>query len=150
VIATRPADMVSVRNMMDEAKPWGLAVYAIIRDEAGRVLILRRSKMNRNFVGAWEFPGGKQDAGESVDASIIRETREEAGIEICVTGLAGATEFEAPEIRVVMLFFHARWVSGEAQVSGEHDEALWAGPEALGSLELRPQVAEFLRQWPLH
>ena len=94
--------------MPDIRKPWGIAVYAIVRDRAGRVLLLRRSGKNKHFVGAWELPGGKADAGEAVDATLIRETREEAGIEIGLTRLAGATESEMPNIRVVLLFFLTR------------------------------------------
>ena len=137
------------RLMSDSSKPWGLAVYAIVRDETGRVLLLRRSNKNQNFVGTWEFPGGRQDAGESVDATVLREAREEAGIEIRVTGFAGTLEFEMPRARVVMLCFDAIRVGGEVQLSDEHDQTMWVQPEAIAGMELRPQVADFLRQHPL-
>jgi 8-oxo-dGTP diphosphatase len=58
-----------------------LAVGAVITDEAGRVLLLRRNA--DDFMGGqWELPSGKVDAGERLDAALAREVNEETGLDL--------------------------------------------------------------------
>lgn len=66
--------------------PGGLlpAAFAIVRDAAGRVLLVRRADD-----GNWELPGGRIDVGESAAAAVVREVAEEAGVAVRVTGVAG-------------------------------------------------------------
>lgn len=60
------------------------AAFAVVRDAAGRVLLVRRADdLN------WELPGGRIDVGESAVDAVAREVAEEAGLRITVTGLAG-------------------------------------------------------------
>ena len=51
-------------------KPFRLAVKAIILDGQQRCLMVRRSAFNHNFVGCWEWPGGKVDDGEDFAAAV--------------------------------------------------------------------------------
>lgn len=102
-----------------------MAVKAVITDAEGRQLLLRRSSESRNFVGLWEWPGGKLDPGESFADGLAREVMEECGLEVEFTGLAGSSEFEMPKVRVVMLCMHARVTSGELRISEEHDDFAW-------------------------
>ena len=55
-------------------------VAGVIRDARGRILLARRTE-GRDLSGLWEFPGGKVEAGESAEAALARELREELGIE---------------------------------------------------------------------
>jgi len=89
-------------------KPYKLAVKAIICDSAGRCLLIRRSQANQHFVGKWEWPGGKVDAGEDLSAALTREVREETALEVEVTGLAGAVHYEMPKVHVILLCLAAR------------------------------------------
>ena len=107
------------------AKPFRLAVRAVIRDDAGRCLLVRRSAFNKSFVGQWEWPGGKVDAGEAFEDALRREVREEAGLEIEILRLAGAFEFEMPQARIVTLCMEARPSGGTLRLSEEHDEHAW-------------------------
>ena len=59
------------------------AAAACIRDERGRILLLRRSD------GLWSVPGGGLEPGERLDQAIVREVREEIGLEIEPTALIG-------------------------------------------------------------
>lgn len=54
---------------------------AVIEDEVGRVLLARRHA-DAHQGGLWEFPGGKLDAGETIEQALLRECREELGIEL--------------------------------------------------------------------
>ena len=80
-------------------KPYKMAVKAIIRDSAGRCLLIRRSPANKHFVGVWEWPGGKVDHGEDFAEAVVREAREETSLEVEITGIGGVTGFEMPAAR---------------------------------------------------
>ncbi len=59
-----------------------VAAVALI-DADGRVLLARRPE-GKPMAGLWEFPGGKVEPGETPEAALMRELREELGIDICV------------------------------------------------------------------
>jgi len=107
------------------AKPFRQAVKAVIFDERGRCLLIRRSHQCRNFVGKWEWPGGKVDPGEDFAAAVVREAKEETSLEVEVTGLAGATQFEMPAVNVVLLCMETRLIAGKVRLSEEHDDFAW-------------------------
>ncbi|HSE72652.1 MAG TPA: NUDIX domain-containing protein [Nocardioidaceae bacterium] len=98
---------------------------AIIRD--GRVLVARRTTP-AELAGGWEFPGGKVEPGEDVEAAVVREIHEELGCEVTVTGhLDGEVTIRDGYVLRVAL---ATLDSGEP-VPHEHDAVRWLGPEDL-------------------
>ncbi|GAB2502281.1 Nudix family hydrolase [Lysobacter humi (ex Lee et al. 2017)] len=86
-------------------------VAAVLRDVRGRVLLARRTE-GRDLAGLWEFPGGKCEAGESAHEALVRELREELGIE---------ARIGAPLIRVPQQYSDKRLVLDVHLVDG------WAG-----------------------
>ncbi len=72
------------------SKPILLVVAAGLVDVDGRVLIAQRPP-GKSMAGLWEFPGGKLMPGETPEAALVRELREELGIEVCDTCLAPFT-----------------------------------------------------------
>ena len=126
------------------AKPFVLAVKAVIIDDLKRCLLIRRSAHNRSFVGCWEWPGGKVDPGEDFAAAVLREAREETGFDIEITGLAGVTQFEMPKVNVVLLCMEAHVTGGAMQLSEEHDDATWTALNDLPSFALPAQIREFM------
>lgn len=126
------------------ARPFLLAVKAVIVDDARRCLLLRRSAANRNFIGAWEWPGGKVDPGEDFATAVRRETREESGLEVELTGLAGATSFDMPQGAIIVLCLETRLVSGQVRLSHEHDAFDWVPLAALPRYPLVPRVGDFM------
>lgn len=72
------------------SKPILLVVAAALVDRDNRVLIAQRPE-GRSMAGLWEFPGGKIDDGEGPEAALVRELKEELGIEVCDTCLAPFT-----------------------------------------------------------
>ncbi|NUQ64283.1 MAG: NUDIX hydrolase [Pirellulales bacterium] len=113
-------------------KPFRLAVRAVILNERGQCLLLRRSHVCKGFVGTWEWPGGKADAGEAFDVAVRREVVEETGLQIELTGVAGAFHVEMPQQHLAVLCMEARLSGGELRLSEEHDQSAWAPlPELL-------------------
>jgi 8-oxo-dGTP diphosphatase len=123
-------------------KPFRLAVRAVIRDDAGRCLLLRRSPANKGFVGCWEWPGGKADPGESFDVAVRREVREETGLEVELLGVAGAFDFEMTQARIVTLCLEARLAGGTLRLSEEHDEHAWVPAAEVPNWNLVPRLKE--------
>lgn len=85
----------------------------IVRD--GRVLICQRTE-EQAFPLQWEFPGGKVEAGEELPAALVRELREELGIEAVVgREIASVRHQYASELRVELHFFLVKEFDGEIE-----------------------------------
>jgi 8-oxo-dGTP pyrophosphatase MutT (NUDIX family) len=91
---------------------------AILRDEAGRVLLILFVLPNMRF---WATPGGGVEAGETLLQAANRELQEELGISVPLEGpihtATGIFEFEGELIENTDHFFHGRW-SGTPSLSG--------------------------------
>lgn len=127
------------------ARTWNLAVRAIIRDERGLWLMLRRSRRCRHFQGLWETPGGKPQPEESLDAALRREVLEETGLSITVEKVAGLTTFGMGELFIVTLFFFCSHAGAEAVLSKEHDAVQWIAPQNLSLKDTNPQIHDMVR-----
>jgi 8-oxo-dGTP diphosphatase len=125
-------------------KPFALAVKALVADERGRILAIRRSAASSQFGGNWDLPGGKVDPGESFDVALVREVAEETGLSITLTGVAGATEYDCPKVRLAVLFMGAAVESGEVQLSSEHDDYAWVERSKLPEMGFAGQLREFI------
>ena len=130
-----------------KTKPFSLAVRAVIFDGQGRCLLLRRSAHNHNFVGMWEWPGGKVDPGEDFATAIHREVAEETGLTIEITGLACSTEFEMPKVNVVVLCMEARLVNADVKLSEEHDAFVWVPLSELPRHEYPPSISGMMLEY---
>lgn len=126
------------------SKPYSLAVKAIIFNRSSQCLLLRRSDVNRHFEGCWEWPGGKVEPGESFDHALMRETKEETGLDIEITGLAGATSFEMSICHVVLICMETRSDDGKIRLSAEHDAYEWVDPAAMRNYKLPEAVGQFM------
>ena len=123
-------------------KPFRLAVRAVIRDEQGRCLLLRRSNVCRHFVGKWEWPGGKVDDGEAFDVALRREAREETGLEIAPVGVVGAISLEMADVRLAVLCMEAELVGGTLHLSEEHDRHSWVPAAEMPQWDLTSGLKE--------
>ena len=70
--------------------PTILVAAAALVDHDNRVLLAQRPA-GKSMAGLWEFPGGKVEVGETPEQALVRELREELGIEVCLTCLAPFT-----------------------------------------------------------
>ena len=76
-----------------------LVSAAIIRNTAGEILICQRGA-GGSCAFLWEFPGGKQEAGEKAADCLVRECREELGIEIDIVALLEQTSYTYPDNKI--------------------------------------------------
>jgi len=111
-------------------------VAALIRDEQGRYLITQRRK-DSHLAGLWEFPGGKREAGESLEEALRRELAEELSARFEVGERVETVQWEYPERTIVIHFYRCRLESGT--IEPREDQAMdWVAPERLSELEFPP------------
>lgn len=129
------------------------AAVAVVVREDGAVLLIRRTDN-----GNWALPGGAIEMNESVADAAIRETLEETGIQVEITGLLGiysdprhvihftSNDEVRREFSVVLT---ARPVGGEPATSPESSEVRWVPPADLGDctmdMAMRKRVDDYLR-----
>ena len=92
-----------------------VAAGLVFRD--GKLLITQRHA-DAHLGGLWEFPGGKRECDETFETCLVRELREELGIEVSVGRLIEALEHDYPEKRVSLKFFRCEWLANEPQALG--------------------------------
>jgi len=121
--------------------PTVLVVAAALVDTDGRVLIAKRPE-GKQLAGLWEFPGGKVDPGERPEAALIRELREELGIEVseaCLAPFVFASHAYESFHLLMPLYLCRRW-SGTV-VAREHAALAWVRPNRLSDYPMPPADA---------
>ena len=89
------------------------------------------------FIGGWEFPGGKIEEGETPEQALVREIKEELDTEIRVGCLIDTIEYDYPTFHLSMDCFWAEVVSGNLELK-EAEAAKWLTKEELDSVEWLP------------
>ncbi len=126
---------------MTEPRPVVLVVAVAMIDPDGRVLLARRPE-GKSMAGLWEFPGGKVEAGETPEAALDRELREELGVEICVPCLAPLTfaSHAYDDFHLFMPLYILRKWDGIARPR-EGQELAWVRPARLRDYPMPPADA---------
>lgn len=119
------------------------SVVAAVVDERGWLLMIQRSDNH-----LWALPGGGHDVGECVADTVVREVREETGIDVEVVDLIGiytnprhVMAYDDGEVRQQFsIAFSARQVGGTLRLSDESLRVEWVDPERLDDLEIHPSM----------
>jgi 8-oxo-dGTP diphosphatase len=119
-------------------KPVILVVAVALVDADGRVLLAQRPE-GKSMAGLWEFPGGKVDAGETPEAALIRELREELGIDVASNCLAPFTfaSHSYEKFHLLMPLYVCRVWQGIVTPLEEQTLA-WVRPARLGDYPMPP------------
>ncbi len=115
-----------------------LVVACALVDADGRVLVARRPE-GRCMAGLWEFPGGKLEPGETPEACLVRELREELGIDTEASCLAPFTfaSHAYPDFHLLMPLYVCRVWRGLPRPR-EGQELRWVAPAELERLAMPP------------
>jgi phosphoglycolate phosphatase-like HAD superfamily hydrolase/ADP-ribose pyrophosphatase YjhB (NUDIX family) len=140
------ADVEGLRRLMErplEKRPPLATVGALIEDDNGRFLMVRTHKWGHR----WGIPGGKIERGEAAEEALVREVREETGLEIreprfvMVQDCIDSEEFQRPE-HFLLLNYHAHRKSGEVVLNAEAEEFRWVTAGEAAAMDLnRPTRA---------
>ena len=126
-----------------------LGVGAIIAQD-GNVLLVRRA--NPPLQGQWSIPGGLVEIGETTKEAVIREAREETGLQIEPVHLVEVFEriLRDQESRVqyhyVLIDYLCRVLSGRAIAGSDVSEVRWANCDELESLSVAPETCAVVRK----
>lgn len=115
-----------------------LVVACALVDKEGRVLVAQRPA-GKSMAGLWEFPGGKMEAGETPEAALIRELKEELSIDVtaaCLAPLSFASHAYDAFHLLMPLYVCRKW---EGQIVPREGQAVsWKKPRALFDMAMPP------------
>ncbi len=121
-----------------------LVVAVALVDVDGRVLIARRPE-GKTLAGLWEFPGGKVEPGERPEQALVRELREELGIDVkapCLAPLTFASHAYEDFHLLMPLYVCRKW---EGFVQAREAQALkWVATKALRDYPMPPADAPLI------
>lgn len=115
----------------------------------GKLLITQR-QTGAHLGGLWEFPGGKREPNETFEECLVRELREELGIEVEVGEMVESLSHAYPEKTVLLKFFRCRWKQNEPRALDCLD-LKWVSAAELGNYEFPAadaRLLEMLRSSP--
>lgn len=119
------------------------SVTVAVRDDVGRLLLIHRTDNGR-----WALPGGGIDPGETVREAGVRETEEETGYRVRITGLVGiytdprhVIVYSDGEVRAQFsICMHGETTGGAARTSTESSEVVWQRVDELDALDIHPSM----------
>ena len=115
-----------------------VSVAGLVTNEKGEILLVKSPWRG------WEYPGGLIEPGETFQQALHREIREEAGVEVEITGFVGICKNVEKDI--VNIDFTCRYIGGELTTSEESTEVIWATPEEAMELITFPLTKKRLAQ----
>jgi len=119
------------------------AATALVRNDRGEVLLIHRTDND-----LWALPGGGQDFGESLPDAVVREVKEETGIDVEVINIVGTYSdprhviaYDDGEVRQEFsICFEARPVGGKLRESSESKEVRWVPANDVGLLNIHQSM----------
>ena len=134
--------------MENKDKKIGVSQKAILFKEDGSFLTIRRSKTAPSGPLHWDLPGGDLDFGEDTKEGMIREIKEETGLEVhdlkiidAISGFNDKNEFW------VTICYVAQPTKFEVKLSYEHDDSQWVTPEEFQQFEASPRNKKFVERF---
>ena len=109
----------------------------------GRKVLISKRPQGSHLAGFWEFPGGKQEDGETLSRGLERELKEELGIEVRADNLFLSVQHEYETKRVTLHFFQCSVLKGRPK-SLEGQTKKWVAPKDLPKYSFPPPDLEVI------
>jgi len=122
-------------------------VGAVVHDAAGRLLLIQRG--HDPHAGRWTLPGGRVEPGETREQAVVREIREEAGLDVRVGAVVGRVVIPAGAVTYDVVDFACTPVDPSAEPVAGDDAAdvRFVDAVALRDLPCTPRLVDTLREW---
>jgi len=123
-------------------------VGAVVHDDNGRLLLVQRGREPAR--GSWSLPGGRVEPGESAREAVVREVREETGLDVLPLELVGEVERDAPGGGTYVIEdFVCRVEGGTLAAADDADDVAWFDAAALAAAadRLSPGLLSTLTGW---
>lgn len=118
-----------------------IEVVAAVLVQKDKVLATQRGY--GEHAGAWEFPGGKVEPGETQPQALVREMEEELGVQVDVQAFLHTVEWDYPGFHLTMHCYICRLLAGAPELR-EHADARWLGARELDTVPWLPADVELL------
>ncbi|MBQ7913189.1 MAG: (deoxy)nucleoside triphosphate pyrophosphohydrolase [Clostridia bacterium] len=120
-----------------------IQVAAALLFDKGRIFAAKRGESPYPYVAhKYEFPGGKIEQGESGEAAVKRELKEELDMQVKVGGMYAKHTFEYPDFIITLSLYECEMLS--AFTLNEHESYAWISPKDLDEREWAPADADIL------
>ncbi len=137
-------------NPEKEISPDVRIFNALIFNEKGEILLLKRSEDDRYFPGHYNILSGKLEDKEGYIEGLMREVKEEIGVEISSSNIIEQQGFEFTRWKGIiwkMQPFRILFSGAEMVLNEEHLRYVWIKPEEVDGLELTPQVMDMIERF---
>lgn len=111
----------------------------------GRILIAQRIH-NKSLAYKWEFPGGKQENGETLQECLKRELMEELHLPVVVGDLFAETHYENQDINISLNAFWAESLTDKINYMDSHEQVQWVLPQELKKYDFAPADIEIVKK----
>ncbi|MEC0269430.1 (deoxy)nucleoside triphosphate pyrophosphohydrolase [Paenibacillus anseongense] len=119
-------------------------VAAALLINEGKILIAQR-KSSDKLAGKWEFPGGKQEPGESLVECLKREINEEFGIDVKVGEFFDQNTYHYESGSIELHAYWCTWTSGE-MIPVDHDDVRWVSIDEMSNYDFAPADVPFVNK----
>ncbi len=108
-----------------------VAGKAVIFNDERKILVVRESGQydEGTNVGRWDFPGGRFESNETIDDGLLREVKEETGLDVkrgrLLDALENFPEIKDEKVHIIRLYYECFASTQEVQLSEDHDEYKW-------------------------
>ncbi len=118
---------------------FGVAVKAVIKNKEGKYLVLMKSSKDDINPNTYDIPGGRMIFGEQPEETIVREVKEETGLDIKLLKILEVWTFTKKDFQLVGINFLCEQIGGELKLGEEHDSAKWYTYEELTTGDSFPE-----------
>lgn len=142
-----PAERAADPESEDDGRPVVACVGAVVLDAAGRLLMIRRG--HEPHAGLWSLPGGRVEAGETLEQAVRREVLEETGLTVGVGDVVGRVRIPAGSVVYEVVDLACTLdPPGQGPVAGDDaSDVVLADAATLDGLPCTPRLVETLRAW---
>lgn len=151
MIRARAARVKNLRSAVENNnQKIGVSQKAIIYNNDGKILTMRRTETAPAWALNWDLPGGELEYGEEARAGIRREIKEEAGLEVENLDVIDVnSDFDDINEFWVTICYSAKAKTAEVVISREHDQFKWVAPDEFLKLKASPTNKKFVERFIL-